>query len=128
MRPAAPSPPRRAPPPPPPPRRCRHPSSSSRSRDHLADLLLAARSILFQRGVYPPDQFSQVPKYGLTMLVTNDTGLQQYLSNVTKMIRSAWPTATKRPSPCPPSDARALLPARRQITSWRTCSRRWWSW
>lgn len=41
-----------------------------------------------QRGVYPPDQFSQVPKYGLTMLVTNDTGLQEYLGNVTKMIRS----------------------------------------
>ena len=52
----------------------------------------AVNNILFQRGVYPPDQFSQVPKYGLTMLVTNDTGLQQYLGNVTKMIRSAWPS------------------------------------
>ena len=41
-----------------------------------------------QRGVYPPDQFTPLPKYGLTMLVTNDTALQEYLRNVTKMIRS----------------------------------------
>jgi hypothetical protein len=41
-----------------------------------------------QRGVYPPDQFTPLPKYGLTMLVTNDTALQEYLGNVTKMIRS----------------------------------------
>ena len=41
-----------------------------------------------QRGVYPPEQFSQVPKYGLPMLVSNDSGLQEYLGNVTKMIRS----------------------------------------
>jgi hypothetical protein len=50
--------------------------------------LTAASFRASQRGVYPPDQFSQVPKYGLTMLVTNDTGLQEYLGNVTKMIRS----------------------------------------
>ena len=43
---------------------------------------------MFQRGIYPPDQFSQVPKYGLTMLITNDTALQDYLGNITKMIRS----------------------------------------
>ena len=34
------------------------------------------------------DQFTPLPKYGLTMLVTNDTALQEYLGNVTKMIRS----------------------------------------
>lgn len=39
-------------------------------------------SILFQRGIYPPDTFQHVKKYGLAMLVTSDTGLRAYLSQV----------------------------------------------
>lgn len=45
-------------------------------------------SILYQRGVYPPSNFTQVPKYGLTMLVTNDSALQEYMNHVLKQIRS----------------------------------------
>lgn len=40
------------------------------------------RSILYQRGIYPPESFRRVPKYGLTMLVTTDEGLINYLKSV----------------------------------------------
>ncbi len=39
-------------------------------------------SILYQRGIYPPESFSKVQKYGLQMLVTSDSGLQKYLQQV----------------------------------------------
>jgi len=49
----------------------------------------AVNSILFQRGIYPPETFERKKKYGLTMLVTAYTGLNSYLSNVLQQI-SAW--------------------------------------
>ena len=39
-------------------------------------------SILYQRGIYPPESFNKVQKYGLQMLVTSDNGLQNYLQQV----------------------------------------------
>ena len=39
-------------------------------------------SILYQRGIYPPETFKRVNKYGLAMLVTTDDGLSGYLANV----------------------------------------------
>ena len=36
-------------------------------------------SILFQRGVYPADDFHMVKKYGQTVLVTQDLALEYYL-------------------------------------------------
>ena len=36
-------------------------------------------SILFQRGVYPSDDFHMVKKYGQTVLVTQDLALENYL-------------------------------------------------
>jgi len=35
--------------------------------------------ILFQRGVYPSDDFHMVKKYGQTVLVTQDLALENYL-------------------------------------------------
>eukprot|EP01027_Heterolobosea_sp_BB2_P000218 GEZU01000323.1.p1 GENE.GEZU01000323.1~~GEZU01000323.1.p1 ORF type:complete len:234 (-),score=57.23 GEZU01000323.1:110-724(-) len=46
-------------------------------------------SILYQRGIYPPETFKPVSKYGLTMLVTGDEGLKKYLSQVLNQI-SVW--------------------------------------
>ena len=43
--------------------------------------------LLLQRGVYPPSEFSAVQKYGLQLLVTTDTGLQEYIGNVLKSVR-----------------------------------------
>ena len=39
-------------------------------------------SILYQRGIYPPESFSRVSEYGLTMLVSTDPGLMEYFKNV----------------------------------------------
>ena len=35
--------------------------------------------ILFQRGVYPSDDFQMVKKYGQTVLITQDAALEAYL-------------------------------------------------
>ena len=40
------------------------------------------RSILYQRGVYPPESFHQKKKYGLSLTVTSDDKLASYLATV----------------------------------------------
>lgn len=51
----------------------------------------AINSILYQRGIYAPETFAKVSKYGLPMLVTTDEGLKSYLSHVLTQI-SSWLT------------------------------------
>ncbi|KAG8221704.1 spindle assembly checkpoint protein [Butyriboletus roseoflavus] len=46
----------------------------------------AANTILFQRGVYPSDDFHMVKKYGQTVLVTQDLALENYLDRVNKWL------------------------------------------
>ncbi len=46
-------------------------------------------SVLYQRGLYPADQFSAVRKYGLQMMVTTDPGLSKYLAQVLAQL-SEW--------------------------------------
>ncbi|KAH7827648.1 mitotic spindle assembly checkpoint protein MAD2 [Monocercomonoides exilis] len=46
-------------------------------------------SILYQRGIYPPDKFQTVTKYGLPIHITNDRGLMNYLGQVLSQI-SEW--------------------------------------
>ncbi|TGZ76560.1 DNA-binding protein [Ascodesmis nigricans] len=42
----------------------------------------ALNSILFQRGVYPAEDFSAVKKYGLNMLVTADDDVKAYIRKI----------------------------------------------
>eukprot|EP00871_Galdieria_phlegrea_P000071 jgi/Galph1/1064/GphlegSOOS_G5772.1 len=42
----------------------------------------SVNSILYQRGIYPPELFTRVNKYGLTILVTTDEELNKYLRSV----------------------------------------------
>lgn len=42
----------------------------------------ALSSILYQRGVYPPDSFEPHKKYGLTVMLVKDEKLRGYLSSV----------------------------------------------
>uniref|UniRef100_UPI00398EBB08 mitotic spindle assembly checkpoint protein MAD2A n=1 Tax=Pristiophorus japonicus TaxID=55135 RepID=UPI00398EBB08 len=44
-------------------------------------------SILYQRGIYPPESFTRIQKYGLTMLVTTDPVLNNYLKNVVGQLK-----------------------------------------
>jgi hypothetical protein len=49
------------------------------------------RRILFQRGVYPADDFHMVKKYGQTVLITQDLALENYLEK--------YSLSSHRPSP-----------------------------
>jgi mitotic spindle assembly checkpoint protein MAD2 len=42
----------------------------------------SVNSILYQRGIYPPESFKKVAKYGLAMMLTTDEALGAYLSNI----------------------------------------------
>lgn len=46
----------------------------------------ACNSILYQRGIYPPESFAPVAKYGLSLLVTTDEGLKTYLAQVLRQV------------------------------------------
>ncbi|ESO89003.1 hypothetical protein LOTGIDRAFT_182926 [Lottia gigantea] len=48
-------------------------------------------SILYQRGIYPPESFTRAQKYGLTLLVSTDDQLKEYLDNITSQIKE-WLT------------------------------------
>ncbi|KAG7833150.1 hypothetical protein KL919_003971 [Ogataea angusta] len=43
-------------------------------------------SILYQRGIYPPEDFQTVRKYGLNMLVPTDDELQSYVKQIMKQL------------------------------------------
>lgn len=44
-------------------------------------------SILYQRGVYPPDMFTRAEKYGLSVLMTTEKALQDYLTSVLSQLK-----------------------------------------
>jgi mitotic spindle assembly checkpoint protein MAD2 len=46
----------------------------------------AVNTILYQRGVYPPDDFHMVKKYGQTVLITQDLALENYLEKIFNQI------------------------------------------
>lgn len=48
----------------------------------------AANMILFQRGVYPADDFHMVKKFGQPVLVTQDLALESYLDKILKQINT----------------------------------------
>lgn len=50
---------------------------------------VSINSILYQRGIYPPETFKRVAKYGLGMMVSTDEGLCDYFRNVLGQLE-AW--------------------------------------
>ncbi|CAL5227041.1 g9938 [Coccomyxa viridis] len=49
----------------------------------------AVNSILYQRGVYPPEDFEPQKQYGLTMMVSTEPGIKKYLCSVLEQM-SDW--------------------------------------
>jgi mitotic spindle assembly checkpoint protein MAD2 len=43
-------------------------------------------NVLYQRGVYPPESFKRVPKYGISMVETIEEGLKTYLANILRQL------------------------------------------
>jgi len=44
-------------------------------------------SILFQRGLYEPEDFKMVKKYNINLLVTTDEKVQAYISDITNQLK-----------------------------------------
>ncbi|KAK6323080.1 hypothetical protein J4Q44_G00054190 [Coregonus suidteri] len=44
-------------------------------------------SILYQRGIYPPETFSRVTQYDMSLQLTTDTQLKNYLTNVVSQLK-----------------------------------------
>lgn len=55
----------------------------------MPELVLNYHSILYQRGVYPADDFHLVKKYGQTVMLTEDAALVNYLDKILKQINGA---------------------------------------
>ncbi|KAL0259408.1 Mitotic spindle checkpoint component mad2 [Diplodia seriata] len=51
-------------------------------------------TILFQRGVYPAEDFSAVKKYGLTMMVSSDDQVKAYIKKIMSQL-SKWMLGSK---------------------------------
>ena len=49
----------------------------------------AVNSVLYQRGVYPPEQFERKSKYGLGVMVTTEPRLREYLVHALERV-DAW--------------------------------------
>lgn len=55
----------------------------------------SVNNILYQRGIYPPESFKKVSHYGLSMMITTDEGLLNYLSNILKQLEGMHDTPEK---------------------------------
>lgn len=47
--------------------------------------------ILYQRGIYPPENFNRVTKYGLSMVTARDESLVAYLHNMIRQVQCYSP-------------------------------------
>lgn len=47
----------------------------------------AINSILFQRGIYPPEDFHTVKKYGLPLLVSADDDVKEYINKIMLQVK-----------------------------------------
>lgn len=50
-------------------------------------ILSFTASILYQRGLYPPESFNRVTKYGLSMVMVRDESLSRYIQNMITQVR-----------------------------------------
>ena len=48
----------------------------------------SVNSILYQRGIYPPEMFKRVRQYGLQMMINSDETLTAYIRNIMKQLES----------------------------------------
>jgi mitotic spindle assembly checkpoint protein MAD2 len=60
-----------------------HSIALSGSAELVAEFFLyGVNTLLFQRGIYPPENFIRVSKYGMTILVSQDDKVKEYLTSV----------------------------------------------
>ena len=71
-----------------------HPALSLSLTLSLSLSLSLPLSILYQRGVYPPEAFEQRRQYGLAVMVTSDARLASYLATVLEALEGWLETGT----------------------------------
>jgi len=54
-------------------------------------LTLFSISVLYQRGIYPPEDFKVVKKYGLNVLVTTDDEVKSYIKRIMNQLSRIAP-------------------------------------
>lgn len=60
------------------------------STDIIVDFFqYAITCILYQRGIYPPEDFERTSKYGLALHVAKEEGLVAYIQNVLAQLKGA---------------------------------------
>ncbi|KAH8596525.1 mitotic spindle checkpoint component mad2 [Bisporella sp. PMI_857] len=65
-----------------------HKLSLKGSSKYVADFFeYSINTILFQRGVYPAEDFTPVKKYGLTMLVSQDAQVKAYIKKIMTQLK-----------------------------------------
>lgn len=47
-------------------------------------------SILYQRGIYPPETFTRVTHYDMSLQLTTDPKLKNYLTNVVSQLKGRF--------------------------------------
>ncbi|KAM9834415.1 mitotic spindle assembly checkpoint protein MAD2A isoform X2 [Syngnathus acus] len=58
------------------------------SAELVADFFsFGINSILYQRGIYPPEQFTRVSQYDMSLQVTSDPELKNYLDSVVSQLK-----------------------------------------
>lgn len=77
-----------------------HPLQSAETCE--ADTVILARSILYQRGVYPSEDFKQKKEYGIMLWVSSDDSLNKYLTTVLSQTKGES-TRGSRTAPLHPS-------------------------
>jgi mitotic spindle assembly checkpoint protein MAD2 len=50
-------------------------------------LQFGMNAILYQRGIYPPELFASMNKYGLQIFTTTDQQLKSYIEKITSQLR-----------------------------------------
>lgn len=57
------------------------------STDIVTDFFnFSVNNILYQRGIYPAESFQRVKKYELSMMMTKDDRLLNYLNNILRQL------------------------------------------
>ncbi len=71
------------------------------STDIIVDFFQhAITCILYQRGIYPPEDFERASKYGLALHVAKEEGLVAYIQNVLAQLKGACRACLVCPCSC----------------------------
>lgn len=67
------------------------------SAEYWLTSLRLTTSILYQRGIYPPEDFKMVKKYGLTLFTSADESLESYIQSVMKQVNGERQSTARAP-------------------------------